>query len=420
MQLASSQFSPRILRYFMYSDVKIQQFIGIYLGAIALIFLTQIVNTFTPNLKLYACTLFSIMINFYCLLILFPKIIIHLSDNMNVSSITNRIKNEILQEIEMLYAENWKMGDRLLHKRARRQQGKETLLIFWNGASGYLSKIDYPKLNALYHPFLQEHPHLAPPKIYQKAIIGEFIMSAATPILVIELEATVSAETKAAVTQSMTHILNEVVVINKYRSYTQDVNFGIRKLVDIAIKAISPAVNDPTTCLNCIDYLGEAIQQLALKKFPSTQASQLSNERIFINEFGFDEVVDFSFDQIYQWGKLDHVVIKRILKTIQQILPSVWNPYHLMVLMREIEDMELEKIYATAAPSQTHTLEQIKSVERALKKFSERALKQISVLEKQGILDFYAAQNPNTEDAVLQEELKCIAYLKNYQIKNEF
>jgi uncharacterized membrane protein len=419
MQLASSQFSPRILRYFMYSDVKIQQFIGIYLGAIALIFLTQIVNVFTPNLKLYACTLFSILLNFYCLLILFPKIIIHLSDNMNVSSLTNRIKNEIVTEIQMLYVENWQMGDRLLYKRVRRNLDKAHLSIFWKGDSGYLSTIDYSQLSTLYNQFLQDKPNLVPSKIYQKAIIGEFIMCAATPIFVVELEPTVSEETKADVTQIVTKMLNEVVVINKYRSNTQDVNFGIRKLVDIAIKAISPAVNDPTTCLNCIDYLGEVIQLLAVKKFPSTQANQLSNERIFINEFGFDEVVDFSFDQIYQWGKLDQVVIKRILKTLQQILSSVLNPYHLMVLIREIEDMELEKIYTTTAPSQTHTLEQIRSIERELKKFSKLALEQIAVLEKKGILDGYA-QNPKTANAVLQEEVNCIAYLKNYQIRNEF
>jgi uncharacterized membrane protein len=73
----------------------------------------------------------------------------------------------------------------------------------------------------------------------------------------------------------MGEIIDDVFTVNTFRSYTQDINFGVRKLVDIAIKAISPAVNDPTTCLNCIDQLGDIARNLQLKAYPSVDMRQL-------------------------------------------------------------------------------------------------------------------------------------------------
>jgi uncharacterized membrane protein len=49
-------------------------------------------------------------------------------------------------------------------------------------------------------------------------------------------------------------------------------------LVDIAIKTISPAVNDPTTCLNCIDQIGEIAKELSLKEFPSIDSRAVESK----------------------------------------------------------------------------------------------------------------------------------------------
>ena len=46
----------------------------------------------------------------------------------------------------------------------------------------------------------------------------------------------------------------------------QDVAFGVRQLVDIALKAISPAVNDPSTAATCIDRLGSLLAEIARRR----------------------------------------------------------------------------------------------------------------------------------------------------------
>ena len=88
--------------------------------------------------------------------------------------------------------------------------------------------------------------------MYQKPVIGEFIMKDTTVLLQVSVE-----KKSEELLYELADIVSKTFSVNRFRSHTQDINFGVRKLVDIAIKAISPAVNDPTTCLNCIDQIGE-------------------------------------------------------------------------------------------------------------------------------------------------------------------
>jgi uncharacterized membrane protein len=212
-------------------------------------------------------------------------------------------------------------------------------------------------------------------------------------------------------------IVEDTFFVYKFRSYKQDINFGVRKLVDIAIKAISPAVNDPTTCINCIDYLGEIVRRLAMRKFPSTRSNELRNEKIFVSEFNFKELVNFAFDQIYQWGKKDPVIVKRLLRTIIQIVPCVENPYNLMVLIKEVEDMKVDKIYALNSELSEHTTEQITSVLNDVKDFKKVAVYQIEAIKEK----FFVLYGENSvrdsqkiSNSIREEEKKCIVYLTEY------
>ena len=235
-------------------------------------------------------------------------------------------------------------------------------------------------------------------------------------MLVVEFDNALSEADKACVKSFFQKIVLSTFSVNKYRSYTQDINFGVRKLVDIAIKAISPAVNDPTTCLNCIDYLGEIVRVLSAKKFPSTAANDLRDEYIFINEFGFDEVADFCFDQIYQWGKHDPTIVKRLIRTIRQIIPYVENPYNLMILIKEIKEMDIHHIYDMPNPDRSFTQEQMLTIQRELAKFKEKAVEQIRLLEQKGILQQYEQLVGDKLDIVSKEEVASVDFLKRYVI----
>lgn len=415
MQLASSQFSPRILRHFMYSDYKIQYFIGWFLGGIVFVFIPQLLNlVFSIQHELQLCTLVSLCLNLFGVVYYFPTIIAHLSDNMNVATIANHIKKEVLFEIDVLYPDQWKFQDRLFYKRAVLNDQLFHLPIYWKTESGYLTEVKYAVLQEFHVAFFEKNPSISMVQVLQKPIVGEYIMSETTEVLMLSFSKQLTENEIVVVSSYFNQLVKKSFKVNKYRSNVQDINFGVRKLVDIAIKAISPAVNDPTTCVNCIDCLGEIVRRLSVKKFPSQQAQLMKSNHIVVNEFNYDELIDFCFDQIIQWGKNDHVVIKRIIKTLQLVIPFVENPHHLMVLIRQVEEMELDRIYNITNEHRIHSMEQIKSVQKELVRFHHKAMDRILKLEQTGILDYYENLVPSYEG-----EKNSVQYLKAYKVNHK-
>ncbi|MFK7030850.1 DUF2254 family protein [Flavobacterium oreochromis] len=409
MQLASSQFSPRILRHFLANDFKIQAFIGFFVGTVALCILPQIISVFYTKQSFLITLLVGTFLAIRGLVWSYPSMITYLSVNMNVSSITDHIKKEVLDEIDLLYTEKWEKGNDLTYQRELCFIEKKVLKIVSPFQSGYLESIDYTQLkkNLLE---LKEETYWS--IVYQKPVIGEFIMKDTTILLQIIVDQ-ISENQK----EIFEKLVSKTFKVNRFRSHTQDINFGVRKLVDIGIKAISPAVNDPTTCLNCIDQLGEILKVLSERQFPSTDARQLIQSNIHINEFNYDEFVDFCFDQIYQWGKEDPTIVKRILRTIRVILPTIQNPYYLKVLIQQVEEMELSSIY-TLENYESRNLkiskEKLNTIQKELQGFREKALKQIEVLKKRGVFEIYSQDKRVNKSMIFDSEIETINYLNEY------
>ncbi len=56
--------------------------------------------------------------------------------------------------------------------------------------------------------------------------------------------------------------LREAFILGAFRSVTQDIEFAINQLVEVALRALSPGINDPFTAINCIDWLGAGLSHL--------------------------------------------------------------------------------------------------------------------------------------------------------------
>ncbi|AND63042.1 hypothetical protein AX766_00700 [Flavobacterium covae] len=409
MQLASSQFSPRILRHFLANDFKIQAFIGLFVGTIALCVLPQIMSVFYPNQSFLITLFVGTFLAIRGLVWSYPSMITYLSVNMNVSSITHHIKKEVVDEITILYSQKWEKGNDLTYERQQCLNNRNVLKIVSPFQSGYLESVDYALLQK---GLLELKETNQWEEVYQKPVIGEFIMKDTTVLLQIVVDQ-VSEKQK----ETFQNLVSKTFKVNRFRSHTQDINFGVRKLVDIGIKAISPAVNDPTTCLNCIDQLGEIVKVLSERQFPSTDARQLIKSDIHINEFNYDEFIDFCFDQIYQWGKEDPIIVKRILRTIRSILPTIQNPYHLKVLIQQVEEMELATIYNLDNYQNRYlkiSKEKLNTIEKELQGFREKALKQIENLKKLGFFEAYLVERQLDEKGLSESTIQTLNYLNTY------
>jgi uncharacterized membrane protein len=417
MQLASSQFSPRILRHFLANDVRIQQFIGLYIGTLSLCILPQAASA-VSNGKPYLITLsVGLFFALRCLVWSYPRMITYLSVNMNVAAIVDKIKLEVVEEINTLYRDNWQPGNNMLYIAKKHDSQNTAVVIRSPFKTGYLESVDYMKLEKLVIKFTDENPWAEGIIVHQRPVVGEFIMQSASTLFVIELKQEIHQQQCSEIETAFAEIAKEIFSVHTFRSYTQDINFGVRKLVDIAIKAISPAVNDPTTCLNCIDHLGDIARQLQLKQYPSTEACKMQSQNIIVNEFNFDQLIDFCFDQIFQWGKEDPTVVRRLIQTLTLLTANTENPFNLMILIREVQDMDIPAIYNTqnvTAKGIRISAEKMEGVLKELQDFKATARRKITLLKEKGLLEYQPVENPTPIEL---KEKEAIEYLLNFGIE---
>lgn len=111
------------------------------------------------------------------------------------------------------------------------------------------------------------------------------------------------------------------------RTMYGDVLFGIRQLVDIALRAISPSVNDPTTAVSCIDYLTNILVQAARHADVSGRYyDEDGRVRLVMPRPTFIMMLDLAFDQIRHYSHTEVTVTVRVLDALAEISQATQDP----------------------------------------------------------------------------------------------
>lgn len=140
------------------------------------------------------------------------------------------------------------------------------------------------------------------------------------------------------VTEALAGKLNDAFVLGDQRTATQDVEFSFLQLVEIAVRALSPGINDPFTAIACVDRLGSALSRLARCDMPSPLRFD-AHGRLRLIALGatFAGIVDTAFNQIRQSARSNPAVAIRMLDTIAQIAAHVHNPQDAACLQRHAD-----------------------------------------------------------------------------------
>ncbi len=116
-------------------------------------------------------------------------------------------------------------------------------------------------------------------------------------------------------------IVRSAYTIGDERTPEQDIEFGYQRVQDIALKALSPAINDPTTARWCIDRLGEMLVILARNPVnPYRIEGALGQDRILWDHRLFERCVDIAFTQIRFYGAADPIVVEHVLNTMRRVV----------------------------------------------------------------------------------------------------
>jgi uncharacterized membrane protein len=110
------------------------------------------------------------------------------------------------------------------------------------------------------------------------------------------------------------------MVVGDQRTPAQDVEFGMSQLVEIAVRALSPGINDPFTAVRCVDRLGTAFYRLAQRPMPSPlRFADDRRLRIIVKTVSFAEMLGNALTQIRQHAVASLVVANRLLEILGEI-----------------------------------------------------------------------------------------------------
>jgi len=117
-----------------------------------------------------------------------------------------------------------------------------------------------------------------------------------------------------------TEVIRAAVIVGVARTMQQDIDFGLRQLNDIALRALSPAVNDPTTAIEVILRVGSIMRPLVLADLPA-QAHSDQAGRVLLTPYDLDhaEYVGHAFDQIRPYAAQHPQVLVALARTVRML-----------------------------------------------------------------------------------------------------
>ena len=101
---------------------------------------------------------------------------------------------------------------------------------------------------------------------------------------------------------------------------TDHYQFGFNQISEIAIKALSPGINDPGTAIRAIDLLADLFIQLILIQEQKTISSEKEDVEIYLQTLSFKEILYKTLVPIRKYGSSDVMVLMRLLRSLQQML----------------------------------------------------------------------------------------------------
>ena len=305
LTLASMQFSPRILVSFS-RDRSTQSTLGVFLGTFcycmaALPAARSVPRPFAP----VATVVGAMMLAVACVgwLLYF---IHHISHAISVNFIVDRIA----AETEVVIGETMP-GPR--REKPAEAPGAVSSIV-WDAAimndySGYIRFIDANRL------FELAKTHRVKARVMRR--VGHFV-PAGIPLI--------NISRGERLTEAAGDEFRKAFDIGPSRTLQQDVEFGALQIVDIALRAISPAVNDPSTAINGIDQLSRILILFASRQEPASVIYDLPGEvRLIVPWIDFQGLLDSAFEQIRHYGAADVTVCLRLLRALGDIAMSTMD-----------------------------------------------------------------------------------------------
>jgi uncharacterized membrane protein len=324
LTLASQQFGPRMMRNFI-RDLGNQMTLGVFVGTFvyAVLGLGSITTlpggNFVPHLTITVAE--ALLLVDLAVLIYF---IHHIAKSIQLPEVIAGIARDLLQAIDAEFPE----PEAVLEERGRPAGPTEDLIekLDRRGAvvrakqSGYLQFVGYGQLIDIAERLdvvirLSHRP-------------GHFVVA----------DRRLATVWPAGAARQVEAALDKAHVTGPHRTLTQDPVFAIDQLVEIAIRALSAAVNDTFTALTCIDWISAGLSRISGRALEEGVYRGRSG-RIRLIEFdpSYSRMVNRAFDKVRQAGRGMPAVVIRMLDALTHVAESTSGSSQRRVLVRQAE-----------------------------------------------------------------------------------
>ncbi|ANU16627.1 hypothetical protein BBI11_06070 [Planococcus maritimus] len=289
LTMYSSQFSPRTLKNFVH-DRLTWRVLGVFLGG----FIYNTLSLMFMRDALYThdviSTFVGIVIAFFCLST-FAYFIHHIATNVQVE--------KLIQELE-------EDAERIIDSYGEKQKQEMEIESEWN-PDGFVETITAENdgyIQFLYFDKLTDYAveHNLEVEIFHG--IGSYVHEQTALFRVYQRE------------QDEID-LHRFITIGTERTTDQDLDFAIQKMVEVALRAISPGINDPNTANGIIIRIGRLLGKVShLETGAITITDDQQKDRIRYPFFTFDQFLYLTFHQLIHYGKEDVSVVAAIFEAL--------------------------------------------------------------------------------------------------------
>ncbi len=299
LTLASTQFSPRILISFV-RDRTTQWTLGVFLGTFSYCMAALPAARALPHPFVPVATVTGAMVLALVCVGWLIYFINHISRSISVNHIVDRIAGETELVIDQLMP--YPRGRFPLQDRSDVSSAKHGTPIL-SPRSGYICYVDINRLVALAQAYRIS--------VHLERRVGQFL-PAGIPL------ARVSKAERVPADRAL-HLI-AAFDIGSTRTMQQDVEFGIIQIVDIALRAMSPAVNDPSTAISCVDQLSRIIIFWTSRMPPPSHYYAPPHVlRLVVPWMSIDGLLDTAFEQIRHYAVADVAVSLRLMRALNDI-----------------------------------------------------------------------------------------------------
>ncbi len=321
ISLTSSQYTSRVIRNFMRNRVN-QIVLGVFVGIFAycLVVLRTIrggdEGAFVPALAVLG-GLFLAFVGIAFLI----YFIHHISRSIQASSIIASAAQETISAVDHLFPKRQdEDSDEDLNGKPAMSPVNPSWYAVPAQKTGYVESIEMKALlNAA-----RKHGNI----LRMDRCIGEFVVEG-MPLVSVSNPYDPDGKTAAEI--------NEIYLISRQRTVEQDPAFGIRQIVDIALKALSPGINDTTTAVICVDYLSAILIRLAPRRIAASHLTDQGELRVITRGQSFGSLLAEAFDQIRRNAAGNVAIMTRILDALQTIAGMTPSPTRRRAIREQVQ-----------------------------------------------------------------------------------